>query len=65
MIKILVKTHIGTGENSPTTYTWIYEHFFVSWAGAMNGSLLFALVTLLFWWGVVYGMYRKRWFVKI
>ena len=65
MIKILVKTHIGTGENSPTIYTWIYEHFFTSWAGAMNGSLLFALVTLLFWWGVVYGMYRKRWFVKI
>jgi len=65
MIKILVKTHIGTGENSPTIYTWIYEHFFTSWAGAMNGSFLFALVTLLFWWGVVYGMYRKRWFVKI
>ena len=65
MIKILVKTHIGTGKNSPTIYTWIYEHFFTSWAGAMNGSLLFALVTLLFWWGVVYGMYRKRWFVKI
>ncbi|HEY9890340.1 MAG TPA: DUF5009 domain-containing protein [Candidatus Sericytochromatia bacterium] len=65
MIKILVKTHIGTGKNSPTIYTWIYEHFFTSWAGAMNGSFLFALVTLLFWWGVVYGMYRKRWFVKI
>ncbi len=65
MIKILVKTHIGTGENAPTTYTWIYEHLFVPWAGAMNGSLLFALVTVLFWWVVLYGMYRRRWFFKV
>jgi predicted acyltransferase len=65
MIKILVKTHIGTGENAPTTYTWIYENLFVPWAGAMNGSLLFALVTVLFWWGVLYRMYRQRWFVKV
>lgn len=65
MIKILVKTHIGTGENAPTTYTWIYENLFMPWAGAMNGSLLFALVTVLFWWGVLYLMYRQRWFVKV
>ncbi|HEY9902557.1 MAG TPA: heparan-alpha-glucosaminide N-acetyltransferase domain-containing protein [Candidatus Sericytochromatia bacterium] len=65
MIKILVKTHIGTGEKAPTTYTWIYEHVFVPWAGAMNGSLFFAMVTVLFWWVVLYGMYRQRWFVKI
>lgn len=65
MIKILVKTHIGSGEKAPNTYTWIYEHFFASSAGAMNGSFLFALITVLFWWLVVYVMYRKRWFVKI
>jgi predicted acyltransferase len=65
MIKILVKTHIGTGEKAPTTYTWIYEHVFVPWAGAMNGSLLFALVTVLFWWVVLYIMYQRRWFFKV
>lgn len=65
MIKILVKTHIGIGEKAPDTYTWIYEHLFVPWAGAMNGSLLFAIATLLFWWVVGYGMYRLRWFVKV
>jgi predicted acyltransferase len=64
-IKILVKTHIGTAENAPTTYTWIYEHLFASWAGAMNGSLLFAIMTVLFWWLVGYGMYRQRWFIKV
>ena len=65
MIKILVKTHIGTGEKAPTTYTWIYEHLFVPWVGAMNGSLLFALVTVLFWWVVLYIMYQRRWFFKV
>ncbi len=65
LIKILVKTHIGTGENAPTTYTWIFEHLFVPWAGAMNGSFLFALLTLAFWWVVGYGMYRRCWFVKV
>ncbi|GAB4199060.1 MAG: lpg1661 family Dot/Icm T4SS effector [Coleofasciculaceae cyanobacterium] len=65
LIKILVKTKIGTGENAPTTYIWIYNHFFLPWAGALNGSLLFALLTVLFWWGVLYLMYRKRWFFKV
>jgi predicted acyltransferase len=65
LIKILVKTHIGTGEKAPTAYTWIYEHLFVPWASAMNGSLLFALLTLAFWWVVGYGMYRRCWFVKV
>lgn len=65
MIKTLVKTHIGIGEKAPTTYEWIYNHLFVPWVGAMNGSLLFALITVLFWWLVLYGMYRQRWFIKI
>src|SRR5919199_353796 len=65
MIKLLVKTHIGTGENAPTTYTWVYNHIFLPWTGARSGSLLFALVTVLFWWGVLYLMYRRRWFVKV
>lgn len=64
-IKIMVKINIGSGENAPTTYNWIYEHIFASWAGGMNGSFLFAVVTLLFWWGVGYGMYRLGWFVKV
>jgi predicted acyltransferase len=65
LIKILVKTKIGTGENAPTTYIWIYNHFFMPLAGAMNGSLLFALVTVLLWWSVSYAMYRQQWFIKV
>jgi len=63
--RILLKTHIGTGANAPTTYTWIYENWFVPWAGPLNGSLGFAVTAVLFWWLILYGMYRRGWAIKI
>ncbi|MDJ0674008.1 MAG: acyltransferase family protein [Calothrix sp. MO_167.B42] len=65
LIKILVLTHIGSGEKAPHTYNWIYQNLFASWLGAVNGSLIFALITVLFWILVAYGMYRKNWFIKV
>jgi predicted acyltransferase len=65
MIKTLVKTKIGAGEDAPTTYAWINEHLFQSWAGVLNGSLIFAILTVLLWLAVAYGLYRQRWFLKI
>ncbi|MEG4225003.1 heparan-alpha-glucosaminide N-acetyltransferase domain-containing protein [Microcoleus sp. N9_B2] len=63
--RILLKTHIGSGENAPTTYTWIYENWFVPWAGLLNGSLAFAVTAVLCWWLILYGMYRRGWAIKI
>jgi predicted acyltransferase len=63
--RILLKTHIGSGENAPTTYTWIYENCFLPWAGPLNGSLAFAMTAVLFWWLILYGMYRRGWAIKI
>ena len=63
--RILLKTHIGTDANAPTTYTWIYENLFVPWAGPLNGSLTFAVTAVLFWWLILYGMYRRGWTIKI
>ncbi|YAF96803.1 MAG: acyltransferase family protein [Nodularia sp. CChRGM 3473] len=65
LIKILVRTKIGTGENALTTYNWIYQNIFTSWAGTFNGSLSFALVTVLFWLAIAILMYRQRWFIKV
>ncbi len=65
LVRILNRIHIGTGDNAPNVNTWIYKNLFESWAGAMNGSLIFALVNVLFWWVILYGMYRQRWFIKI
>ncbi|NES23745.1 MAG: DUF5009 domain-containing protein [Symploca sp. SIO3E6] len=63
--RILHKTHIGAGDDAPSTYAWIYENIFQSWAGALNGSLFFALTTVLLWWLILYGMYRRSWFFKV
>ena len=62
VIKTLVLTKV---RNGTSTFEWIYQNVFASWAGGMNGSLLFALVTLLFWWVVADGMYRRGWFIKV
>jgi predicted acyltransferase len=63
--RILLKTHIGSGGNAPTTYTWIYKNWFLPWAGPLNGSLAFAVTAVLFWWLILYGMYRRGWAIKI
>ncbi len=65
LIKILVRTKIGSGEKALSTYEWIYQNLFASWTGTVNGSLLFAIMTVLLWLAVAYGMYRQRWFVKV
>ncbi len=63
--RILLKTHIGSGQKPPSTYTWIYENWFLPWAGPLNGSLAFAVTAVLFWWLILYGMYRRGWTIKI
>lgn len=63
--RILTKTHVGTGNDAPTTYKWIYEHLFRPWAGTLNGSLLFAIATVCFWRLILYWMYRRSWYFKI
>lgn len=65
MIKLLEKTHVGTGSNSPSSYIWLDEHLFLKWSGSATSGFLFALVLLLFWWLVAYGLYRQRWLITI
>ncbi|MFB2893100.1 acyltransferase family protein [Aerosakkonemataceae cyanobacterium BLCC-F50] len=64
-LKLMAKIQIGTGKTAISLYDLIYQNLFASWAGEMNGSLLFALITLLFWWAVAYLMYYKNWFFKV
>jgi predicted acyltransferase len=65
LARILLLARVGSGEDAPSLYTWMYEHLFVPWAGELNGSLAIALTMVLFWWVVLYLMYRRRWFLKI
>ncbi|MEB3283165.1 MAG: heparan-alpha-glucosaminide N-acetyltransferase domain-containing protein [Lyngbya sp.] len=63
--RILIYTKIPQNGELISLKTWIYENMFVSWAGEMNGSLAFAIANVLIWWIVLYGMYQKRWFLKV
>lgn len=65
VIKLLAKTQVGTGEKAPSTYAWINQNFFVSWAGNLNGPLLFSILTLGFWTLVAYLLYKQKWFLKV
>lgn len=65
IVRILYRTTIVNGEESLSTYAWIYENWFVPWAGYLNGSLVFAITNILFWWLISYFMYRKSIFFKV
>ncbi|MBF2063205.1 MAG: DUF1624 domain-containing protein [Calothrix sp. C42_A2020_038] len=65
LIKILVRTIVGIEETAPNAYNFIYQKYFATWAGAVNGSFLFSFVTLLLWFAVAWIMYRQRWFIKV
>lgn len=43
----------------------IYQSAFASWLEPKNASLAFALAFVVFWYGVVYVLYRKRIFLKV
>ncbi|NJN38644.1 MAG: DUF1624 domain-containing protein [Acaryochloridaceae cyanobacterium CSU_3_4] len=64
-IKILVLTPIGSRDQPVNLFAWLFENLFLTWTSAEFGSLVFALLTLCFWWIVAYSLYRQQWFVKI
>ncbi|HLL72393.1 MAG TPA: heparan-alpha-glucosaminide N-acetyltransferase domain-containing protein [Pyrinomonadaceae bacterium] len=45
--------------------TYIYEHLFASWATPAFGSLLYALLYVLIWLGLMAILYRRRIFLKV
>jgi len=68
---IWVRTYIyllnfETADGAATNaYKWLYEQIFVPVAGHLNGSLLFAITHVFFFWIILFLLYRKRIFIKI
>ncbi len=52
-------------EDGRSLQQWIYQELFVPWAGPLDGSLAFALATLLVWWLLLYGLYRRGWTIRL
>jgi predicted acyltransferase len=43
----------------------IYKTLFASWLPPVDASLAFALSYVLFWFGILYVLYRKNIFLKV
>jgi predicted acyltransferase len=44
---------------------FLYEHLFEPLASPLNASLLWAVCCVLLLYAVAYGMYRRKWFLKV
>ncbi len=62
---VLSRVPAGPGDRTTSLYQRIYEVGFASWAGPLNGSLAFALATVLLWLAVLWAMYARRIFIKV
>jgi predicted acyltransferase len=56
-------TNIPVGDGS--LRDWIYEHLFAPLASPVNASLLYAVAYTLLMFAIAYGMYRRKWFIKV
>jgi|TARA_B100000315_G_C14593817_1_gene597504 predicted acyltransferase len=65
VVRIITRIEIQTVDSGTSLYTFIYTHLFASWAGNLNGSLLFAVSWILIWFGIAEVLYRKKIFIKI
>jgi predicted acyltransferase len=54
----------ASGEVLPLK-TYIYSHWLASWAGHLNGSLLYPLFLIILWVGIMLPLYRKKIIIKI
>ncbi|HEY0101135.1 MAG TPA: hypothetical protein VGB76_19575, partial [Pyrinomonadaceae bacterium] len=45
--------------------TYIYEHLFATWLAPADGSLLYALLYVLIWLGLMAILYQRRIFIKV
>ncbi len=65
LTKMLLRWRLPADDGTISAYSWIYRNIFASWAGPLNGSLLFALAHVAFWLTVAWVLYRNRIIIKI
>lgn len=65
--KIFTRIIKIAGDDGTVTngYFWTYKHLFQSWAGDINGSLLFAITHILMFWLIGLILYKRKIFIKV
>jgi len=62
--RLLVRIPVRWQGDTLSLKMWLYKTIFQP-LGNMEGSLAFAIVTVVIWWFVLYGLYRKGVFFKV
>jgi predicted acyltransferase len=63
--RLMLFIKIPAGDAEITLYKWIFEKVCVPVAGNMNGSLMFALIQVLFIWLIALFLYRKKIMIRL
>ncbi len=56
---------IRVGSDEVPLKAWIYNDLFASWAGPLNGSLVFAMSYVMIWLAIMWIPFQRRIFLKI
>jgi predicted acyltransferase len=63
--RLMLLIKIPHGGNEINLYTWFYERICVPVAGNLNGSLMFAVIQMLFIWFIALILYRKKVLIRL
>ncbi len=63
--KLILFIKISSDGKELSLYTWFYEKICVPVAGNMNGSLMFAVIQVLFIWTIALILYRKKVMIRL
>jgi predicted acyltransferase len=65
MVKLMALIRITSNENVLSFKAFIFTRLLAPWAGNYFGSLVYPLVLILIWLGIMIPLYRKKIFIKI
>jgi predicted acyltransferase len=65
MARLLLKARVDGGDGTLVSLQqWLYTRLCASWAGPLNGSLVYAVGFVLLWCGLMELLYRRGWRVR-
>jgi predicted acyltransferase len=66
MADILTEIHLSLPDGTTETLrSFLYRRLFTSWLDPLNASLAYAVSYVLFWWGVMLVLYRRKIFLRV
>jgi len=63
--RLMELCQVGAGDTCESLRLFLFERLFEPWAGALTGSLLFAVAYLMVWMVPTTELYRRRLFLRI